>query len=41
MKAAGYRLPADAPYSGPGSTSHGSTQQFLAALAFFKGKSRQ
>lgn len=41
MKAAGYRLPADAPYSGPGSTTHGSTQQFLAALAFFKGKSRK
>jgi len=41
MKAAGYRLPADAPYSGPGATTHGSTQQFLAAMSFFKGKSRK
>jgi hypothetical protein len=41
MKAAGYRLPADAPYSGAGSTTHGSTQQFLAAMAFFGGKARQ
>jgi hypothetical protein len=40
MKAAGYRLPADAPYSGAGSTQHGSTQQFMAAIAFFGGKSR-
>lgn len=40
MKAAGYRLPADAPYSGSGSTQHGNPQQFLAALAFFRGKSR-
>jgi len=41
MKAAGYRLPSDAPYSGPGSTTHGATQQFMAAVSFFKGKSRQ
>lgn len=41
MKAAGYRLPADAPYSGPGATTHGSTQQFLAAMTFFKDKSRK
>jgi hypothetical protein len=41
MKNAGYRLPADAPYSGAGSGTHGSTQQFLAAMAFFNGKSRK
>lgn len=40
MKTAGYRLPADAPYSGAGSTQHGNTQQFLAAIAFFDGKTR-
>jgi hypothetical protein len=41
MQAAGYRLPADAPYSGPGANTHGSTEQFLAAVQFFDGKSRQ
>ncbi len=41
MKAAGYRLPAQAPYSGPGAGQHGSTQQFMAAIQFFKGKSRK
>ncbi|MCX7703898.1 MAG: PKD domain-containing protein [Planctomycetota bacterium] len=41
MKNAGYRLPADAPYSGPGSGTHGSPDQFIAALQFFPGKSRQ
>ena len=40
MEAAGYRLPADAPYSGTGSNQHGSTEQFLAAVSFFPGKSR-
>lgn len=40
MQAAGYRLPADAPYSGTGSGTHGSQDQFLAAIAFFNGKSR-
>lgn len=40
MKAAGYRLPTPAPYDGPGSTQHGSTQQFIAALTFYNGKSR-
>ena len=40
MRNAGYRLPADAPYSGPGAGQHGSTDQFLAALRFFVGKSR-
>jgi hypothetical protein len=41
MEAAGYRLPADAPYSGAGSDTHGSTDQFIAAISFFEGKSRQ
>ncbi|MCA9671481.1 MAG: hypothetical protein KC503_38050 [Myxococcales bacterium] len=41
MKSAGYRLPADAPYSGSGSTQHGNPQQFIAALQFFRDKSRQ
>ncbi len=40
MRQAGYRLPQDAPYSGPGAGQHGSPDQFLAALAFFVGKSR-
>ncbi len=40
MKAAGYRLPAQAPYAGAGAGQHGSTQQFLAAVKFFVGKSR-
>ena len=35
-----YRLPADAPYSGTGAGTHGSTEQFLEAVAFFAGKSR-
>ncbi len=41
MKAAGYRLPSQAPYSGSGAGQHGSTQQFMAAVQFFKGKSRK
>ncbi len=41
MQSAGYRLPADAPYSGPGASIHGDQQQFLAAIDFFDGKSRQ
>lgn len=40
MKAAGYRLPAQAPYAGNGAGQHGSTPQFLAAVKFFNGKSR-
>jgi hypothetical protein len=40
MNGAGYRLPGDAPYSGPGANQHGSTDQFLAAVSFFAGKSR-
>lgn len=41
MRTAGYDLPSDAPYSGAGSTEHGSTQQFLAAVSFFAGKRRE
>ena len=41
MRAAGYRLPPQAPYSGPGATQHGSPQQFTAALNIFPGKTRQ
>jgi hypothetical protein len=41
MQAAGYRLPNPAPYSGPGSQSHGDTQQFLEAASWFQGKTRQ
>ncbi len=40
LDAAGYHLPADAPYSGHGADTHGSTQQFLAAAAFFADKTR-
>ncbi len=40
MNDAGYRLEADSPYTGPGASQHGSTQQFMAALGFFAGKSR-
>jgi hypothetical protein len=35
-----YRVPWDAPYSGPGSDDHGSTEQFLEAVSFFPGKER-
>jgi hypothetical protein len=41
MEDAGYRLPSDAPYSGPGSDSHGSTDQFLSAVDFFADKRRE
>jgi len=40
MRDAGYQLPSDAPYSGPGSDTHGSSDQFLAAVSFFAGKRR-
>jgi hypothetical protein len=40
MRAAGYALPADAPYSGSGSSEHGSSKQFSAALLFFDGLAR-
>lgn len=41
MKTAGYRVPTPAPYSGPGYTVHGDPQQFIAALTFLVGKTRQ
>ena len=41
MQAANYRTPPPAPYDGPGSNMHGSTDQFLAALQWFPGKTRQ
>lgn len=41
MRSAGYQLPEDAPYSGSGSDTHGSTDQFLAAVSFFSDKSRE
>jgi hypothetical protein len=41
MRDAGYRLPPDAPYSGPGCGIHGDPRQFTATLKFFLGKSRQ
>lgn len=41
MREAEYRLPKDAPYSGPGCGEHGAPQQFEAALKFFPGKSRK
>jgi len=40
MRAAGWQLPVDAPYSGSGSDTHGSTEQFLEAVDFFSDKSR-
>jgi hypothetical protein len=41
MKAAGYRTPVPCPYAGPGAGTHGDPNQFLAALQFFPGKTRQ
>ncbi len=41
MKASGYVVPTPAPYDGPGSTQHGSPQQFTAAVSWFAGKSRK
>ncbi len=41
MSAAGYRLPADAPYSSTGCNVHGDMTQFMEALKFFPGKSRK
>ncbi|HJZ84253.1 MAG TPA: hypothetical protein VKN99_03740 [Polyangia bacterium] len=40
MRAAGYQLPNPAPYNGAGADQHGSPDQFLAAVAWFVGKSR-
>jgi hypothetical protein len=41
MQAAGYRLPNPAPYAGPGAGTHGDPNQFIAAVSWFPGKSRQ
>jgi hypothetical protein len=40
MAAAGYRLPAQAPYAGPGADTHGDPRQFVAAMQFFADKAR-
>ena len=40
MSAAGWQLPSDAPYSADGGDTHGSTDQFLAAVEFFPDKQR-
>jgi hypothetical protein len=41
MQAAGYRTPPPAPYDGPGAGTHGDPNQFVAAVSWFAGKSRQ
>lgn len=41
MNSAGYRVPTPAPYAGVGSTQHGSTDQFIAALTFLADKARK
>lgn len=41
MQAANYRTPPPAPYDGPGSNTHGDPNQFIAAMQWFPGKSRQ
>jgi hypothetical protein len=41
MDAAGYRTPDPAPYDGAGSGTHGDPNQFVAALQWFPGKTRQ
>lgn len=40
LRAAGYRTDAVTPYAGAGATTHGSPQQFIAALSWLDGKSR-
>jgi poly(3-hydroxybutyrate) depolymerase len=40
MQSAGYRLPSPAPYNGPGAGTHGDPNQFIAAVGWFPGKSR-
>jgi poly(3-hydroxybutyrate) depolymerase len=40
MANAGYRMPTPAPYAGAGANTHGSTEQFIAALSWFQGKTR-
>ena len=41
MMNAGYRLPSPAPYAGPGATTHGDQNQFIAAVTWFPGKTRK
>jgi hypothetical protein len=41
LRAGGYRLPAVAPYNGPGADQHGSPAQLMEAYRFFAGKVRQ
>jgi len=41
MEAAGYRTPEPSPYDGPGAGTHGDTDQFISALSWFPGKTRQ
>jgi hypothetical protein len=41
MQAADYRTPPPAPYNGPGSDIHGDPNQFIAAMQWFPGKTRQ
>ncbi len=40
MRAAGYRTDPVSPYAGPGSGTHGDTNQFIAAVSWFDTKSR-
>jgi hypothetical protein len=41
MQAADYRTPPPAPYNGSGSGQHGHPDQFIAAMQWFPGKTRQ
>ncbi len=41
MRAAGYRIDDPAPYDGAGADSHGDPNQFIAALQWFVGRTRQ
>ncbi len=41
MQSANYRLPSPAPYAGAGAGTHGDPNQFIAAVSFFPGKTRQ
>ncbi len=41
MRQANYRISEPAPYNGAGAGTHGSSDQFIAALRWFVGRSRQ
>ncbi len=41
MRSAGYRIADPAPYDGPGAGTHGDSEQFIAALRWFVGRSRR